>query len=40
MLEILQWFDDRDRFVGIIVFMMIAAMAIAHVVGAFKRGDD
>lgn len=40
MLDILHWFDGRDRFVGLIIFVIIAAMAVAHVISAFKRLDE
>lgn len=39
MLEIIQWFDDRDRFVGLIVFVVVVSMAAAHVVSSFRNTD-
>lgn len=37
MLEIVQWFNDRDRFVGLILFVAVVAMAVGHVVAQFRN---
>lgn len=39
MIEVIQWFDDRDRFVGLIVFIAVVAMAVGHVVGCFRGSE-
>lgn len=39
MLEIIQWFDDRDRFAGLIVFVAVVSMACAHIVSSFRNTD-
>lgn len=39
MLEIIQWFDSRDRFVALIVLIAVVAMAIGHVVSSFRDPD-
>ena len=39
MLEIIQWFDNRERFVALIVLIAVIAMAIGNVISAFRDTD-
>lgn len=39
MLEIIQWFDDKDRFIGLCVFVAIVGWSMSEVVGAFRKGE-
>lgn len=41
MIEVLQWFDSKDRVVGLIVVMGVFFWGLAHVVSAFRgNGND
>lgn len=40
MLEIIQWFDDRDRFVGLVVFMAVLFWGLASIARGFAGKEE
>jgi len=40
MLEIIQWFDNGDRVVGLIIVMCVFFVGLSGVVRAFRKGDE
>lgn len=40
MLELVQWFNDRDRLLGLIVFTIVFFMGLSWVAKAVRGGDE
>ena len=36
MIEVLQWFDSRERVIGLVVVMCVFFWGVSHVVEAFR----
>lgn len=40
MLEIIQWFDDEDRLIGLIIVMSVFFWGVTSVIKAVRGGDE